>query len=101
MRIRLHFSPQGEASIKAMGLRQRNPETLRWTTNHPQSHYGTGVLLRGKSGDLLDGKSFAVMAHLFGARIECDTPETKRRVENALVTAATGLDDLIFVMPQH
>lgn len=101
MRIKLHFSPQGEAGIRAMGLRQRNPETLRWSTNHSQSHYGTGVLLRGKSGELMDGRSFAVMAHLFGARIECDSAETKRRVENALVTAATGLDDLIFIIPQR
>jgi len=35
--------------------------------------------------------------YAFGAWIECDSAETKRRCENALVTAATGLDDAIKV----
>lgn len=100
MKIKLHLSAEGALAIKAMGLRQVNPETLRWTTDHPASHYGTGVLLRGKSGELLDGRSFAAMATAFGAWIECDSGETKRRVENALVTAATQLDDRIIIAGQ-
>jgi urocanate hydratase len=95
MKIKLPFPPAGIEAIKSLGLRQINPETLRWTTDHPASHYGTGVLLRGKSGEILDGKSFAAMHHAFGAWIECDSANTKRRCENALVTAATELDDAI------
>jgi hypothetical protein len=97
MKIKLRFPQAGIDAIKAMGLRQINPETLRWTTDHPASHYGTGVLLRGKSGEILDGHNFEVMHTSFGAWIECDSADTKRRVENALVTAASGLDDAIKV----
>mgnify|MGYP001549479633 CR=1 FL=1 len=97
MKIKLHFPPQGIDAIKALGLRQTNPETLRWTTQHSSSSHGIGVLLRGKSGEILDGRSFAAMHKGFGAWIECDSTETKRRVANALVTAATGLDDAIKV----
>lgn len=93
----MHFSPQGESAIKALGLRQRNPETLRWTTQHSQSNYGIGVILRGKSGDLLDGRTFKALHDAFGAWIECDSADTKRRVENSLVTAVLGLDDAITI----
>lgn len=95
MRIKLLFPVEAIAAISKMGLRQRSPETLRLTTDHPGSHYGIGVLLRGKSGEILDGRSFAAMHHAFGAWIETDSAETKRKVENALVTAASGLDDAI------
>lgn len=98
MIIRLCFPPESEAAIKNMGLRQRNPERLRWTTDHPASHYGCGVLLRGKSGDILDGASFKALNNAFGAWIEVDSVATKRRCENALVTAATELDDAIKVI---
>lgn len=98
MKIKLCFPAEAIAEIKAMGLRQINPETLRWTTAHMMSHYGTGVILRGKSGELLDGRSFAAIHEAFGAWIECDSAETKQRCENALVTAATGLDDAIKVV---
>lgn len=97
MKIKLFFPPEAIVAIKEMGLRQMNPETLRWTTEHPQSSYGMGVLLRGKSGEILDGRSFQAMAEAFGAWIECDSRDTKRRVENALVTAVTGLDDRVIV----
>lgn len=97
MKIKLHFPAQAIDAIKALGLRQINPETLRWTTDHPGSSYGIGVMLRGKSGEILDGYSFQAMVKNFGAWIECDSAETKRRVENALVTAATELDDAIKV----
>lgn len=97
MKIKLFFPPESIASIKQLGLRQINPETLRWTTDHPSSSYGIGVILRGKSGEILDGRSFQAMVKGFGAWIECDSPSTKLRVENALVTAATELDDRIIV----
>ncbi len=98
MKIKLCFPSGGIEAIKALGLRQINPETLRWTTGHPDSHYGTGVLLRGKSGAILDGRSFLAMHTGFGAWIEVDSADTKRRVENALVTAASGMDDQIKVV---
>lgn len=102
MKIKLHFPAESIDAIKALGLRQINLETLRWTTDHPASSYGIGVLLRGKSGEILDGRSFQAMVANFGAWIECDSADTKRRVENALVTAATGLDDAVRVLDdQH
>lgn len=82
-------------AVKALGLRQNNPETLRLVTDHPQSSYGFGVLLRGKSSDILDGRSFMAMYKAFGAWIECDSEDTQRRVRNALVTAQTQLDDQV------
>lgn len=98
MKIKLQFPPESVAALKRMGLSQRATETLRLVTDHPASNYGIGVLLRGKSGDILDGRSFAAMTNAFGAWIECDSSDTKRRVENALVTAATGLDDAVKVV---
>lgn len=95
MKIKLHFPTESIDAIKALGLRQINPETLRWTTDHPASSYGMGVLLRGKSGEILDGRSFQAMHAAFGAWIEVDSAQTKQRVENALVTAASGLDDQV------
>ncbi|MDW0819992.1 hypothetical protein P2I54_14165 [Mannheimia haemolytica] len=77
--------------------RQMSPETLRWTADHPSSSYGMGALLRGKSGEILDGKSFAAMVHAFGAWIETDSEDTSRRVHNALVTAATGTEESVKV----
>lgn len=47
MKIKLHFPAAGISAIKALGQRQINPETLRWTTDHHESHYGMGVILRG------------------------------------------------------
>lgn len=98
MRIKLHFPDSGIEAIKALGLRQGNPETLRWTTDHSCSSHGIGVLLRGKSGEILDGRSFQAMHTAFGAWIEVDSERTKQRVENSLVTAVTGLDDQIKIV---
>ena len=98
MRIMLRFPTASETNIKAMGLRQRNPEKLHWTTDHAASHYGCGVILRGKSGEILDGRGFAALVSAFGAWIEVDSRDAKRRVENALVTAATQLDDAVVVV---
>ncbi len=96
MKIKLRFPSAAIEGIKALGLRQINPETLRWTTDHPDSHYGVGVLLRGKSGEILDGRTFSVMCEHFGAWIECDSENTKRRVGLAL---ASGVDDRVIVKP--
>lgn len=97
MRIKLCFPDAGIAAISALGLRQKNPETLRWTTEHPGSSYGKGTLLRGKSGELLDGNSFAALHKAFGAWIEVDSADTKRRVAKALATPE--LDDEIRIVP--
>lgn len=99
MKIRLYFPTESIAVISKMGLRQKSPETLRLTTNHSASSYGIGVLLRGKSGEILDGKSFQTMQEAFGAWIECDSADTKRRVENALMMNGTGLDGAISICP--
>lgn len=95
MRIKLHFPAVSIEAIHTLGLRQINPETLRWSSDHPASSYGMGVILRGKSGEILDGRSFQAMVKNFGAWIEVDSAKTKQRVENALVTAASELDDAI------
>ena len=75
MKASLHFPPQGLEQIKALGLRQRSPEKLHWTTTHPASHYGLGVLLRGKSDAILDGMNFRALRDGFGAWIETNDPE--------------------------
>lgn len=100
MKIKLYFPDESIAAIKRMGLRQMSPETLRWTADHPSSSYGIGVLLRGKSGEVLDGKSFAAMAHAFGAWIETDSEDTKRRVHSILTTAAMGTEDSVKITKQ-
>lgn len=81
MFARLHFPEAAIRRLHDQGLLQRNPEKLRWTDQHPASHYGAGVLLRGKSGDLLDGAQFRALRDAFGAWIETDQPE---RVARAL-----------------
>ena len=98
MKIKLYFPDESIAAIKRMGLRQMPQETLRWTAEHPASNYGLGVLLRGKSGEILDGKTFAAMVHAFGAWIETDSEDTSRRVHNALVTAASGTEKSVKVV---
>jgi hypothetical protein len=98
MRIKLHFPTAAIEGIKALGLRQINPETLRWTTDHHESHYGMGVILRGKSGVILDGRTFAVMSQHFGAWIEVDSAATKKKCELAMCSIAVeGLSDRIIV----
>jgi len=101
MRIKLHLPEQSIAQITAMGLRQNNPETLRLVTDHPASRYGIGVILRGKSGQQLDGREFAQLVKTFGAWIDCDSAKTVQRVRNALVTVATGMDDQIKASHLH
>ena len=97
MKIKLYFPDEAIAAIKRIGLRQMSPETLRWTADHPASNYGMGVLLRGKSGEILDGNYFAAMVHTFGAWIETDSEDSSRRVHNALFTAATSTEESVKV----
>lgn len=99
MKIKLCFPASGIEAINALGLRQLNPEKLRLTTQHNMSSHGIGVLMRGKSRELLDGRSFMAMHKAFGAWIECDSAATALRVQNALVTSASGLDDQVKVAP--
>ena len=57
MRIKLCFPPESITALARMGLRQRNPETLRWSDGPSLgSSYGLGVVLRGKSGDGLSSR---------------------------------------------
>lgn len=98
MRIKLHFTPEGHAAIVALGLRNPNPETLRWTDDPGKgSSYGMGVILRGKSGEGLSGQAFMAMHKAFGAWIEVDSADTQRRVRNALATALSEMDDQVRV----
>jgi hypothetical protein len=53
---------------------------LTWTTNHPASHYGLGVMLNPEK-EILDGATFRIYRDTFGARIETDQPE---KVSHAL-----------------
>ena len=61
-------------------------EKLQWTTEHPASHYGLGVLLY-ENEDILDGFNFALLAQQ-GATILCDTELELRQIKNALATGA-------------
>jgi len=65
-------------------------ERLKWTTKHPLSKYGLGVVLRLESGELLDGATFSAMAR-DGWRIECSDSLDCRRVAGALAWSALGL----------
>jgi hypothetical protein len=62
-------------------------ERLRWTDKHPMSSFGLGVVLSAKSGVMLDGAHFGILA-LEGWRIECDTDLERRRVAGALAWSA-------------
>jgi hypothetical protein len=82
-----------------MGLRQLPSETLRWVSDHPDSSYGLGAILRGKSGQSLSGRAFATMVENFGAWIETDSERTARRVRNALATFLTETSESVIVAP--
>jgi len=55
-------------------LKVRQRSRLTWTTNHPASHYGLGVMLYS-NGDILDGFNFRGLRDTLGARIETTDPE--------------------------
>ena len=44
---------------------------LTLTTNHPQSHYGLGVLV-DEEGEVIDGNNFSRLRDTLSARIETD-----------------------------
>lgn len=51
----------------------RNRAWLAWTTDHPASHYGAGVMLY-RNGHILDGGNFRILRNDFGVTIETDDP---------------------------
>lgn len=61
------------AEMKAAGIRIERTR-LTWTTDHPASSYGLGVL-KYRNGRILDGATFLCFRDLFGARIETTDPE--------------------------
>ena len=56
---------------KSFRLRVRN--RLTWTTDHPSSHYGFGVLV-DTNGEILDGFNFRRLRAVLGAMIETKDP---------------------------
>lgn len=61
-------------------------EKLIWTTDHPASSYGLGVMLY-ENENILDGFNFAIFAKQ-GATIECNSEFELRQIKNALATGA-------------
>lgn len=59
---------------KRQMLTTRKKSKLTWTTDHPASSYGLGVLLYS-TGDILDGFNFRVFRDTLGAVIETDNPD--------------------------
>lgn len=59
---------------KAAALEVPARQKLTFTTNHPASSYGLGVLLDSE-GEVFDGATFRIWRDTFGARIETDQPE--------------------------
>jgi hypothetical protein len=55
------------------------PKALRWTTSHPASSYGGGVLLYRKGSGLLDGATFRSLRDCHGAWLETNRPDRARR----------------------
>jgi len=47
---------------------------LRWTADHPASHYSLGVMLY-PDGDILDGFNFRWLRDCLGAAIRTDDPK--------------------------
>lgn len=54
------------------------PCALRWTTAHPASSYGGGVLLYSKSSNMLDGAMFRDLRDRLEARLETNRPDRAR-----------------------
>jgi hypothetical protein len=54
-------------------VRGKKVTDLEFTTEHPASHYGLGVLLL-PSGEVLDGAAFRLLRDVQEARIETDDP---------------------------
>mgnify|MGYP006357707391 CR=1 FL=1 len=58
---------------------------LRWTTAHPASSHGGGVLLYRNGKYMLDGATFRALRDARGAWLETDRPD---RVRTALALLA-------------
>ena len=54
------------------------PRALRWTTAHPASSHGLGVLLYRNGADILDGAMFRLLRDSRGAWLETDRPDRAR-----------------------
>jgi hypothetical protein len=67
-----HFLILPAEGAALVGLPERIE--LTWTTNHPASQYGFGVLL-DENEELLDGARFRELRDTYGATIETDDPE--------------------------
>ena len=66
------------------------PRALRWTTSHPASSYGSGVLLYRNGGELLDGATFRALRDTRGAWPETDRPDRARTALALMSTEALG-----------
>lgn len=75
-------------------------EKLRWTDQHPRSAFGLGALSRGRTGQILDGETFAELVAR-GGRLECSNDLERRRAAGALGWTALGVppDALRLVAP--
>lgn len=65
-------------------------EKLRWTDQHPRSAFGLGALSRGRTGETLDGATFAELVAR-GGRLECSTDLERRRAAGALGWSALAV----------
>lgn len=63
---------------------------LRWTTSHPASSYGGGVLLYRNGRDLLDGATFRLLRDERGSWLETDRPDRARRALALLQDESLG-----------
>jgi len=65
------------AKLKEVGIIPVSVVALRWTTDHPASHYGLGVLLRKYGSEIVDGATFRAARDNFGAVIVTDMSRGK------------------------
>ena len=61
------------------------PRALRWNVKHARSSYGRGVLLFGKSSEILDGAMFRALRDGRGAWLQTNRPD---RARSALALSA-------------
>lgn len=54
------------------------PRALRWTTEHPLSSYGKGVLVYRNGKEVLDANTFRALRDNKGAWLETDRPDRAR-----------------------
>jgi len=65
--IRLLYPDIAIATLRQQGIKLKKIQALRWTDQHPQSHYGLGVLLYPKSADIFGGQTFIASRDKWGA----------------------------------